>query len=223
MSKFIRENADLMFLNNYQIKLLAAILMVIDHVGAVFLPDVMALRVVGRLSFPLFVWLLVEGERHTRNFEQYCVRLLLLGIISQPIYQILFASTRWNILFMLLLGLVCLRLVRVFPQWQLLIWLLGATIAQFSPVEYQGYGVLAIAIISNFKSSLLSWVGWIGLHLGLLIFDPGFGLFQLPAIASLLIFQLADRHQGRKARWFYLFYPTHLVILWLIREGGISF
>jgi hypothetical protein len=215
-----------MFLNNYQLKLLAAILMVVDHVGVVFFPDVVTLRVMGRLSFPIFIWLLVEGERHTRNFEQYCIRLLLLGIISQPIYQILFASARWNILFMLLLGLVCLRLVKVFPRWQLIVWLLAATIAQFSPLEYQGYGVLAIAIISNFsnfKSTVLSWVAWIGLHIGLLIFDPGFGLLQLPAIAALLIFQQADRHQGRRARWFYLFYPGHLVILWLIRAGGISF
>jgi TraX protein len=212
-----------MFLNNYQLKLLAAIFMVIDHVGAVFFPDVVVLRVVGRLSFPIFIWLLVEGERHTRNFEQYCIRLLLLGIISQPIYQILFASTRWNILFMLLLGLVCLRLVRVFPRWQIPVWLLAATIAQFSPIEYQGYGVLAIAIISNFKSNVLSWVGWIGMHIGLLIFDPGFGLFQLPAIAAPLILERADRHQGRKARWFYLFYPTHLVILWLIRTRGFNF
>jgi TraX protein len=207
-----------MSLNNYQIKLLAAILMLVDHIGVVFFPSVAVFRILGRFSFPLFVWLLVEGEKYTRNFEQYCIRLMILGIISQPIYQLLFNSTRWNILFMLLLGLACLRLVRVFPKWQLLIWLVAATIAQFSPLEYQGYGVLAIALISNFRINARSWIGWIGLHVGYVVLDPGFGLFQLPAIFSPLLLQLADRQQGQKARWFYLFYPSHLLILWLLRQ-----
>lgn len=75
-----------MQLNNYQIKLLAAILMVIDHIGVVLLPKVVLLRMIGRLSFPLFAWLLTQGERHTRNFQRYCSRLFFLGLVSQPFY-----------------------------------------------------------------------------------------------------------------------------------------
>jgi hypothetical protein len=207
-----------MLLNNYQIKLLAAILMLVDHIGVVFFPSIAIFRILGRFSFPLFILPLVEGEKHTRNFGQYCLRLLLLGIVSQPIFQLLFNSTHWNILFTLLLGLLCLRLVRVFPQWQLLIWLVGAAIAQISGVEYQAYGMIAIALIRYFRTSATWWAGWIGLHAGLLLLNPGFGSFQFPAIFSPLLISLANHRQGQKARWFYLFYPLHLLALWLLHQ-----
>lgn len=206
----------IMSLNNYHIKLLAAVLMLIDHIGVIFFPTVVAFRLIGRFSFPLFILLLVDGEKYTRNSEKYGLRLLLLGLLSQPIFQLVFNSTRWNILFTLFLGLICLRLVRLFPRWQLLIWLVGSTIAQVFGVEYQAYGILAIALISHFQMSVLWWLGWIGLHLGLLLLDPGFGSFQLPAILVPWLLPLANHQAGPKARWFYLFYPFHLLALWLV-------
>lgn len=209
-----------MSLNNYHIKLLAALLMLIDHIGVVFFPTIALFRLIGRFSFPLFILLLVDGEKYTRNVEKYGLRLLLLGMVSQPIFQLLFNSTRWNILFTLFLGLICLRLARIFPRWQVLIWVAGSAIAQVIGVEYQAYGILAISLISHFKiNSPLWWIGWIGLHLGLLVLDPGFGIFQFPAILTPLLLRLANHQPGHKARWFYLFYPSHLLILWWLERA----
>lgn len=207
-----------MSLNNYQIKRLAAALMLVDHIGAVFFPGIAIFRILGRYSFPLFIFLLVDGENHTRNFGQYCLRLLLLGMVSQPIFWLLFRSTQWNILFMLLLGLLCLRLVRVFPQGRLLVWVGGGAIAQLLNLEYQAYGITAIALIHSFRLSLIWWAGWIGLHLALLMIAPGLGLFQLPAIFVPFLLSVANHQPGQKARWFYLFYPLHLFALWLFRQ-----
>lgn len=206
-----------MSLNNYQIKLLAASLMLVDHIGVIFFPTVPIFRILGRFSLPLFMLLLVDGEKHTRDFGQYCLRLLLLGILSQPIYWLLFQSTQWNILFTLLLGLLCLRLVSVFPQWQLLIWLIGGTIAQLLPFEYRAYGIVAIALIESFRLSAIWLAGWIGLHLSLLILAPSFAPFQFPAVFVPFLLAIANHQQGQKARWFYLFYPAHLFALWLLR------
>jgi TraX protein len=206
-------------LNNYQVKLLAAALMLVDHTGAVFFPDVVVFRVIGRFSFPLFILLLIEGEKYTQSFEKYCFRLLLLGILSQPIYQLLFNVDRLNILFTLLLGLACLRLVRAFPKWQLLFWLSGATIAQFMDLEYQAYGVGAIALLHCFRFTPSWWAGWTGLHLGLLFLSPGFATFQMPAIVAPLLLKISNHQKGRRARGFYLFYPLHLLVLWLIRHA----
>lgn len=191
--------------------------MLVDHIGVVFLPNIALFRILGRFSLPLFILLLVDGEKYTRNFGQYCLRLLLLGILSQPIYWLLFQSTQWNILFSLLLGLLCLRLVRVFPQWRLLIWLIGGTIAQFLPFEYRAYGIVAIALIQSFRLSAIWLAGWIGLHLSLLILSPSFAPFQFSAIFVPFLLQLANHQPGQKARWFYLFYPSHLFALWLLR------
>lgn len=207
-------------LNNYQIKLLAAVLMVVDHVGAVFFPDLIGFRIIGRFSFPLFIWLLVQGERYTRNFGQYCLRLLLLAIISQPIYYALFhplwwaGTVQWNILFTLLLGLIALRLARVFPRWQVLIWPLAGAIAQILNLEYGFYGIAAIALVRSFQANLRWWLVWLGLHLVLFGVFPDWAGFQGPAIASPLLFPLANHQPGGRARWFYGFYPAHLLILW---------
>ncbi|MGP1384997.1 MAG: TraX family protein [Thainema sp.] len=205
-----------MSLNNYEIKLLAAITMLIDHIGAVFFPGIAILRIIGRISFPLFVVLLVDGEKHTHNAKHYGLRLLLLGLVSQPIYQLLFESTQRNILFLLLLGLLCLRLVRLLPKWQLVIWMAGAAISQFLDLEYGAYGIGLIALIRYFQPRSIWWAGWIGLHLGYLLIAPGLAAFQFPAIFAPLLLYAANHQRGPKARWFYLFYPLHLLLLWLL-------
>jgi hypothetical protein len=121
-------------LTNYAIKLLAAATMLIDHIGVVFFPDAIGWRIVGRLSFPLFIWLLVQGEAHTRDIWRYVLRLVALGAVTQPIYQLTFGTARPNILFVLLLGLVCLRLARNFPRFEIPIWL-GAAGLSVGPLS----------------------------------------------------------------------------------------
>ena len=211
-----------MSLNNYQIKLLAAISMLIDHIGAVFFPGIAIFRIIGRISFPLFVVLLVDGEKYTRNAKQYGLRLLLLGLVSQPIYQLVFEATQRNILFLLLLGLLCLRLVRRFPKWQLLIWVAGGAIAPFLDLEYGAYGIGIVALIRYFQPRAIWWAGWIGLHLGHFLIAPGGATFQLPALAAPLLLYMTNHQRGPKARWFYLFYPMHLLLLWLLYRWMIG-
>ncbi|WP_017296514.1 TraX family protein [Nodosilinea nodulosa] len=202
-------------LSSYSIKLLAALTMLIDHIGVVFFPDVIGFRILGRLSFPLFIWLLVQGEAHTRDVERYGLRLAVLGLVSQPIYRLAFGTTRLNILFELLVGLACLRLTRQFPQLQIPIWLGGAGLSELLAMGYGSYGIGLIFLIRYFRPSPLWVLAWVGFHL---VWARLFGLFQLPAIAAVLVFWLANGERGPKARWFYGFYPGHLALLWLIQR-----
>ncbi|MEP0957146.1 TraX family protein [Microcoleus sp. FACHB-1515] len=205
-------------LTQYHVKLIAALLMVLDHVGAILYPDVEGLRVIGRLSFPLFAWLLTQGEAHTRHFGRYAWRLFIWGCLSQYIYWRAFGVPgQLNILFTLLVGLLCLRGARVAPAWQVAIWLAGAGVATVANMDYWGYGILIIAMLAQFQRHLLWWIGWIGLHVMLAIALPNFGTSQFPAIFAPLILISTSGRQGAKARWFYLFYPGHLLILILIR------
>ena len=206
-----------MGLTNYHIKLLAAVTMLVDHIGVVFFPDAIALRIVGRLSFPLFVWLLVQGEAHTRNIWRYGLRLAALGVVTQPIYQLTFGTTRPNILFELLLGLVCLRLARNFPRFEIPIWLVAAGLCLGFDLGYGSYGVGLMILTRHFRRSWWWVLLWVGFHL---LWAGVAGPFQLPAIAALLVFWFANGDRGPKARWFYAFYPAHLALLWLIRSVG---
>lgn len=204
-------------LTNYHIKLLAALLMVVDHTGAILFPDLQILRLIGRLSFPLFAWLLVQGETHTRQVGKYALRLLILGLISQPIYIVAFQVYTPNILFTLLLGLICLRLDRTFPRWRLSFWVGGCVGASIANLEYGGYGIALIALIRYFKPHWFWWAAWVGLHWLIGVVLPVVGRGQFLAGFAVLIFGMANYQRGAKARWFYWFYPLHLLILVLIR------
>ncbi len=203
-------------LTSYHLKLIAALTMVVDHVGVLFYPDIDWLRVVGRISFPLFVWLLVQGEAHTKDVWRYGLRLGLLGLISQPIYQITFGAAQLNILFQLLLGLVCLRVARQQPVLMLPVWMSAALIAEMSNISYGSYGVILTLLIRYFRPTLVWWLVWVGFHL---IWAGFAGTFQLPTTVVPLLFIAFNGQRGPKARWFYGFYLGHLTMLALILKS----
>ena len=69
------------------LKWIALATMTIDHMGAILLPEFEVLRIIGRLSFPLFAYLLVLGHKSTGNVRAYFARLFLFAFISQiPFY-----------------------------------------------------------------------------------------------------------------------------------------
>lgn len=70
----------------FWIKLIAAISMLIDHAGMILFPDVLWMRIVGRLALPLYALCIAEGFRHTRNRLAYFLRIFVLGAICQVAY-----------------------------------------------------------------------------------------------------------------------------------------
>ena len=75
-------------INASVLKWIAVITMLIDHVGVVFFPEYSIIRWIGRISFPLFAFLICEGYRHTSNIWKYFLRLGIFAIISEIPYDI---------------------------------------------------------------------------------------------------------------------------------------
>jgi len=71
----------------FTLKIIALVTMIIDHAGVVLFPQYFIFRVIGRVAFPLFVYLIAEGFRHTRNTNKFLIRLFAFAIISQPFYS----------------------------------------------------------------------------------------------------------------------------------------
>ena len=78
---------DFKIFNGFVLKILAIVFMTVDHIG-VFLHQkglsgdfATILRIFGRLAFPLFIFLLVEGIRHTRSIAKYFLRLGILAFV----------------------------------------------------------------------------------------------------------------------------------------------
>lgn len=165
----------------FALKLVALITMVIDHIGLVFSEAVAVplfsgqivylMRATGRVAFPLYAFLLVEGFRHTRDWRRYALRLLGLGVLSQIPYA--FTTNAWikfsempqwrrvtdlNILFTLALGVLMLaflstkRFEKAFASWGAAAGLAALSVLFYVSAVYDVAIVLGIAAALTFAS-----------------------------------------------------------------------
>ena len=66
------------------LKLIALFFMFVDHSGKVLFNNLSEMRILGRIAFPIYVWCMIVGFRRTRSVPRYLLRILLVGLISQP-------------------------------------------------------------------------------------------------------------------------------------------
>ena len=224
-------------LSNFDLKLIAIITMTIDHIGVVFgTPFYTFLRAVGRLSFPIFAYLLTEGYDHTKSFSKYFFKLLIFALISEVIYDYIFFGSfiymnANNVFFTLALGLLTLflldksrilvkkyfkekiDLIIIFPITYFLIVIIMGLIGEFLNFSYGMLGIFVISFFYLFKDSLLLTV--ISVTLSTLIFGESVQYFSL---FSLILIWFYNKKLGKKCKFFfYLYYPLHILILGLIK------
>ncbi len=108
-------------LNSAHLKIFAVVCMLIDHIGAFLLEYTDALypvcRSIGRLAFPIFCWLIVEGAIHTRSTVKYAARLAIFALISTPPYNLVYGDPwyslkKLNVFFTLLFGLLAVASIQ---------------------------------------------------------------------------------------------------------------
>ena len=142
-----------MRLNSFQLKWIAITTMLIDHVGAVLFPYEMMFRIIGRIAFPIFCFLIVEGFFHTRDARRYMMRLGLFALLSEVPYDLAFRGqlldmSRQNVFFTLFLGVLLMYLLEKSPN----IFIKAAEIvlilyaAEVLRTDYSDRGVLLIFI-----------------------------------------------------------------------------
>lgn len=229
-------------LSGRALKWIALLSMLVDHFAAIFYvgsliygetpafsPGVYyALRLIGRLAFPLYAFLLAEGFRHTRSVDKYLLRLFLFGLLSELPFDLAFRRTwmDWsyqNVFFTLFLGLLAVRLwdrvTRGDPARcgtpRILLGLLciagAAAAAKLCRADYGAWGVLVIVSLSLFRERL--WVR--DLLAG--CFLLGSSAFEVTGLAGIALFHFYNGQRGRQAKYlFYVFYPAHLLLLALL-------
>ena len=109
------------------IKLLAYLTMLVDHLG--YMTYDTPLRIIGRLSFPLFCFMLAEGARHTSNLYKYMTRVFIMGLMSEIPYNYAFWGEIWhpesqNVMFTLALGLLAIAVINTLMSHKWLRWLI---------------------------------------------------------------------------------------------------
>lgn len=211
-------------MTTFNIKLIAIITMVIDHIGLFFFPNIIELRMIGRLSFPLFAWLIANGAYYTHNIKKYLMRILLLAFVSQIPYTLANrhadpSFSNLNILFTLSLGLLAITVISKYknkPLWLLSV-ILCAAAADMLRTDYGVFGVLSIVafylFFNNMKYLILSQA-----LIFLLPMKYLFGPVESLGLFSLIFIMLYNKKEGPKTKYlFYIFYPLQYLVIYLIQ------
>lgn len=162
------------FMSTSMLKVIACLLMLIDHLGATIFTDFPILRVIGRLSFPIFAYLIAIGYKKTNSFSKYLNRLIIFAVISQIPFSFAFSTTagiydissflefvigfpnpHLNIFFTLAFGLIAIHIWNIVESKLakvILVIALG-TLANSFHTDYGIYGVAMILAFYIFKES----------------------------------------------------------------------
>lgn len=245
-------------LNGTVLKIIAIVTMLIDHIGAVLVrPYALsvgltnlslqgmgqleshvglaytytAMRMIGRIAFPIFAFFIVEGIMHTSNLMKYAGRLFVFGLISEIPFDLavqhrILEFTYQNVMFTLFLGVLACwgfetiaRQLAIEPTKKvgflptflaILMAIMAIFLAEVLYTDYGGIGVMVILIMylarNNRNTQLL--VGGMAL------------VFTNPvAILGLVPIYFYDGERGKGLKYFfYGFYPVHLLLLYVILQ-----
>lgn len=235
------------------LKLIAIITMLIDHIAAVVLEKIiirsgsfnniftrafmdgdalsiiyLLMRAIGRIAFPIFCFLLVEGFLHTRNVWKYAFRLAVFALVSEIPFDLAIHAEAFyfgyqNVFFTLLIGLLVLIGIKTVSEKldksnivlsniaQIIIVVVGLVAAELLKTDYSGLGVLTVVVMYLLrKNHVVSMLG------GCVVLTM-LNLFEIVAFLDLIPVWLYNGKRGLKLKYvFYIFYPAHLFILYLV-------
>ena len=140
--------------------IIAMTLMLMDHLWATLLPAREWLTCAGRVAFPIFAFMAVEGYFHTRSFKKYILRMLLFAVLSEIPFDLMYGGTWFypvhqNVLWTFLLGLLGVWLMeQVRKKGKIWMYLLvcvlvvpaGLVLGTLCMVDYYGVGVLTVFV-----------------------------------------------------------------------------
>lgn len=217
-------------LTGNQLKLLAMATMTIDHVGAYLLPQLPVLRIIGRLSLPIYAYMIAEGCRHSRNRWRYFLRLLGLGLLCQVVNYLVTGSLYQGILMTFSLAVLLifpLEACRNRPGLASGIllagsWMAACFVCEGLPrllrhtdfaVDYGFIGVMLPTMVFLGKNARQRWLL---LAAGLVLLSWNLGGVQWWCLASLPLIGLYNGEKGRYplGRMFYWYYPAHLAAIY---------
>lgn len=234
------------------LKLIAVISMTIDHFAAGVIYGLITnyghreyiqlyynCRYIGRLAFPIFAYLIVQGYLHTKNVYKFIGRLGIFALISEVPFDMMakrtfFDISHQNVFFTLFLAVVaiygmesCYKNYTIDYEYRvigaMIVFSVASLISYFGKTDYAGIGVFVIVTIYIFKSAPVFSV----------IVGPAFMIiweyinaigenktryFEVATLFSIPLLMMYNKKRGHiNMKWFfYIFYPVHLLIIGFI-------
>ena len=216
------------------LKCIACLSMLADHIGAVFFPQVMILRVIGRVAFPIYCFLLAEGVYYTKNPVRYGIRLAVGVLLAEiPFDFALYGGFTWqhqSVMVTLFLSFLAAVSMQAMGTGLLrgAVLLPFALAAEWLRCDYGGFGVILVGVFvltrdlpgkNVVQSVFLLLIFWTmnSMRLPLLGLSVPIELFAILALVPICLYSREKRcHSKWLQAGFYLFYPLHLAAIWLI-------
>lgn len=217
-------------LTGNQLKLLALLSMTVDHIGVTLFPRIGWLRLIGRLALPIFAYMIAEGCRYTRSRKRYFLSLAAVAALCQLVYFFAMGSLYMCILVTFSVSVALIYLwdwaaTRPAPQGGFLVLagLCAAFVLCEGPllpgtdfaIDYGIFGVLLPVLIYLGKDRKQAFLMT---ALGLVFLGLARGGVQWFALLGLvpLAFYSGTRGKAKLKYLFYIYYPVHLAVIWLI-------
>lgn len=209
-------------MSSFVLKIFAVIFMFIDHIGFVFFPSQIIFRIIGRIAFPIFAFQIGIGFKHTKDKRKHIFTMLLFAIISQIPFRLIHdlygILAPLNVFFTFALALSIIYCIDEIKHMVVKIPLVMIIfiIANYITVDY---GILGIALtvllyyISEVSfGSLIAITSFSATYC--FLYDNTLELYCMLSIPFLLLF---NGKKGANVKWlFYIFYPLHMLIFYLI-------
>lgn len=202
------------FLNNNQLKIIALISMTIDHIGVQLFPDIVVLRIIGRLAFPIFAYMIAEGAKYTKNRPKYLLTISLTALICQMVYyfaeksldQCILVTFTLSIILIYALDYKFLSLPAIFACFLL---------TEFLNIDYGFCGIMmpVVLYIAEEKRKKILYG-----TIMLILLSVSLGGVQWYSLFAIPLLALYNEKRGRLnlKYFFYIYYPLHLALIYLI-------
>ena len=229
--------------SSLSLHIMAMLFMLCDHLWGTVISGNDWLTCIGRIAFPIYCFLLVEGAQRTRNPRKYAGRLFIGMLLSEIPFDLAFSPTylsyEWHwwtpfagfnptsnsVMMTLLLGfgmLMCMQQVKGF--WRVAVILPFYILAELLDTDYAGLGILIISIFALTRDMERGKL-WCVLACAL-VMNSGFKnlqifgiwinmeLFALMAFVPIFLYDGRKLTKNKAVQWgFYLFYPVHILVL----------
>lgn len=232
-------------ISSFALHIIAMLLMLCDHMWARLIPGNDWLTCVGRLAFPIFAFMIVEGYTHTSSLKKYVLRLLIFALISEVPFDLMYSSTFFypihqNVMWTFLIAIFLIHLNELARKkkklWLTLLAAVGTSVLGYLlgiifTVDYYGTGVLTVLVFYFFRGrkwwnyiaqlSAMTFINIVmleGLQYEFTLFG---GTFHFPqqgfAVLALIPIWLYRGRQGYHSKWFrYLCYSFYPVHMLII-------
>lgn len=212
-------------LGRTSLQIIAALTMICDHIGYIFVDAqknemlYQGMRMIGRISFPIFCFLLVEGFLSTSNIKRYMLRILLFAILSEVPFNLAFFGRFFyigaqNVMFTMLIGLLVLAGMKRYETnmtFGMLFLVAGCLVAYYLHTDYSYMGVALIVVFYLQRNHALTRLFWAAF---LFFVDGGMQIYAVLALPVCMLYHEEKKEKRLPRYFFYVFYPVHLLVLW---------